>query len=173
MCLCRAFTRVPRCMRVMLLMQEPAFWCRTRMCCTLFTSRGMSTHTSRYCRERASKSDAEEKRLLNEVVIFVFFAQKSSLIKLRLNHWCHMDYFNDVLTTFLGLEHVNYFTVYTGSKALGFHQKYLNLCSEDEWRSYGSGLKLNSWSATALRSLAPTSSKSHLLGISSNPEDLN
>ncbi len=27
-----------------------------------------------------------------------------------------------------------------GQKALGFHQKYLNLCSEDEWRSYGFGM---------------------------------
>ncbi len=26
-----------------------------------------------------------------------------------------------------------------GQKALGFHQKYLNLCSEDERRSYGFG----------------------------------
>ncbi len=26
-----------------------------------------------------------------------------------------------------------------GSEALGFHQKYLNLCSEDEERSYGLG----------------------------------
>ncbi len=26
-----------------------------------------------------------------------------------------------------------------GQKALGFHQKYLDLCSEDEWRSYGFG----------------------------------
>ncbi len=26
---------------------------------------------------------------------------------LRLNHWCHMDYFNNVLTTFLGLECVS------------------------------------------------------------------
>ncbi len=26
-----------------------------------------------------------------------------------------------------------------GQKSLGFHQKYLNLCSEDEWRSYGFG----------------------------------
>ncbi len=38
-----------------------------------------------------------------------FCAQKysCSFIKLRLNHWCHMDYFNNVLTTFLGLEHVS------------------------------------------------------------------
>ncbi len=26
-----------------------------------------------------------------------------------------------------------------GQKALGFHLKYLNLCSEDEQRSYGFG----------------------------------
>ncbi len=44
-----------------------------------------------------------------KVVIFVFFAYKkysSSFIKLWLNQWCHMDYFNNVLTTFLGLERV-------------------------------------------------------------------
>ncbi len=56
--------------------------------------------------------------------------------KLQLNHWCYMDYFNDVLTTFLGLERVSYIAVYAGSqKALGYHQKYLHLCSEDERRS--------------------------------------
>ncbi len=51
--------------------------------------------------------NSEEKKLLNKVVILVFFAHKKNprcFIKLRLNHWCHMDYFNDVLTTFLGLE---------------------------------------------------------------------
>ncbi len=39
--------------------------------------------------------------LLKKVVIFVFFAHKNyshSFIKLRLNHWCHMDYFNNALT---------------------------------------------------------------------------
>ncbi len=69
---------------------------------------------------------------------FVFFADKKysrSFIKLQLNHWCHMDYFN-VLTTFLALEHIS---CVVGLKALWFHQKYLNLCSEDEWRSYGFG----------------------------------
>ncbi len=36
-----------------------------------------------------------------EVVVFVFFTHKKysrSFIKLRLNNWCHMDHFNDVLT---------------------------------------------------------------------------
>ncbi len=28
-----------------------------------------------------------------------------------------------------------------GQKTLGFHQKYLNLCSEDEWKSCGIGTK--------------------------------
>ncbi len=39
---------------------------------------------------------------------FVLFSHKKvlarSFIKLRLKHWWHMDYFNNVLTTFLGLE---------------------------------------------------------------------
>ncbi len=30
-------------------------------------------------------------------------------------------------------------TLMEGQKALGFHQKYLYLCSEDERRSYGFG----------------------------------
>ncbi len=37
----------------------------------------------------------------------VFFAAKNysrSFVKLCLNHWCKMDYFNDACTTFLGLE---------------------------------------------------------------------
>ncbi len=46
-----------------------------------------------------------------------------------------MDYFNDVLTTFLGLEHIIWVASMEGWKALRFHQKYLNLCSEDERRS--------------------------------------
>ncbi len=59
----------------------------------------------------------------NKVIIFVFFAYKKysrSFIKLWLNHWCHMDYFTDVLTTFLGLG--------TFQLHCCFHQKYLNLC---------------------------------------------
>ncbi len=46
-----------------------------------------------------------------------------SFIKLQSNHWCHMDYFNDVLTTFLGLEPVSCVAVLSmeGQKALAFH----------------------------------------------------
>ncbi len=39
---------------------------------------------------------SEEKKLLNEVIIFVFFSHKKlsrSFINVWLNHWCHMDYF--------------------------------------------------------------------------------
>ncbi len=52
-------------------------------------------------------TDTEEKKLLNEVVILVFFAYKKysrSFIKLQLNLWCHLDYFIDDFTTFLGLK---------------------------------------------------------------------
>ncbi len=48
-----------------------------------------------------------------------------------------MDYFNDVLTTFLGLERGSPLLSMQGQKALRFHKQYLNLCSEDEQRSYG------------------------------------
>ncbi len=43
-----------------------------------------------------------------------------------------MDYFNNVLTTFLDLEWVSWLLSMKGQKAaLRFHQKYINLCSED------------------------------------------
>ncbi len=53
--------------------------------------------------------------LLNKVVIFVFFAYKKysrSFIKLRLNPWCHMDYFTDLLATFLDVDRGNIIAVY-------------------------------------------------------------
>ncbi len=46
------------------------------------------------------------KRRNTAIVIIVFFAHKKyshSLVKLQLNHWCHMNYVTDVLATFLGL----------------------------------------------------------------------
>ncbi len=53
-----------------------------------------------------------------------------SFIDLRLNHWCHMDYFNDVLTAFLCFERGSSLPLLSieGQRALEFHQKYLNLC---------------------------------------------
>ncbi len=80
--------------------------------------------------------------LLNKVIIFVLFAYKKypcSFIQLRLNPWCHMDYFTDVLSMFLDLDHVRTLAILEGLRAVRFHQKYLNLCSEDERRSYRFG----------------------------------
>ncbi len=59
-------------------------------------------------------------KLLNKVIIFVFFAHKKysrSFVKLRLNHWCHMDYCNDVLAMFLSLDLVRILAVYGGSES--------------------------------------------------------
>ncbi len=53
--------------------------------------------------------------MLNKVVILVFFAHKNysrSFVKLRLNRWCHMNYFTDVLATFLDLDRVRILAVY-------------------------------------------------------------
>ncbi len=69
--------------------------------------------------------------------LFCFLCAKKyscSFIKLRLNHWCHKDYFNDVLTMFLGLERGSCAAVYAGSESSQISSKYLNLCSEDEKR---------------------------------------
>ncbi len=60
--------------------------------------------------------------------VFVFFVHKKyshCIIKLRLNRWCHMDYSNDVLTTFLKVS-VALLSM-QGQKALGFNQKYINV----------------------------------------------
>ncbi len=73
-----------------------------------------------YSHEQALKTNMEEKILLNKVVIFVFFAHKKSscsFVKFWLNHRFHMDYFNDVLTTFLGLERGSCVAVYAGSES--------------------------------------------------------
>ncbi len=50
-----------------------------------------------------------------------------------------MDYFNDVHTNFLGLEHGNSVAVYGGSESSLISSKYLNLRSKDERRSYRFG----------------------------------
>ncbi len=74
-------------------------------------------------------TDLEEKKSLNKVVISVFFAHKKdsrSFIKLQLNYWYHMDYFNNVLTTFLALNvSVVLLSMQLGSENSEFHQKYL------------------------------------------------
>ncbi len=78
-------------------------------------------------------------KLLNKVVFFPFAHKKysRSFVKLWLNLWCHMDYFTDLLATFLDLGTFQlYCCLWEGQTALRCHQKYLNLCSEDKRRSY-------------------------------------
>ncbi len=88
-----------------------------------------------------------QKKLLNKVFIFVFFAHikySRSFIKLRLNHWCHIRHQTILTMSFLPVWALNVLVVLLsieGQKAFGFHQKYLNLCSEDEQRSYGFGTR--------------------------------
>ncbi len=61
---------------------------------------------------KASKTETERKRINSWIKLLFLFSictkkYSHSFIKWRLNHWCHMDYFTDVLATFLGLEHVS------------------------------------------------------------------
>ncbi len=51
----------------------------------------------------------------------LFFKYSRSFITLRLNHWCHMDCFKDVFTTFLGLECGSCIAVYRGSESSRIH----------------------------------------------------
>ncbi len=63
-----------------------------------------------------------------------------SFIKLRLNHWnVTWTILTMSLQPFCALNMSVALLSIQSQKALGFHQKYLNLCSEDEWRSDGFG----------------------------------
>ncbi len=78
----------------------------------------------------ALQGDAEETNCWI-VVIFVFFAHKKyslSFTKLRLNHWCHMDYFNDVLATFLCVDRGNTLAVYGRVRELSECIKNILIC---------------------------------------------
>ncbi len=71
---------------------------RTR--CALFMSGGMHTYGT-LMNDGGWCHKGEE--LLNKVLNKAHKKYSRCFVKLRLNHWCHMYYFNDVLTTFLGL----------------------------------------------------------------------
>ncbi len=71
----------------------------------------------------------------------IFFAHKKyscSFIKLRLNHWWTILMMS--LLPFWALNVEVVLLSMEDQKALGCHQKYLNLCSEDEWKSYLFGM---------------------------------
>ncbi len=62
-------------------------------------------------------------------MLFLFSLHTKSFIKLKLSHRCHVECFIYVS----GSENISIVLLSTqGQKALRFHQKYLNLCSEDE-----------------------------------------
>ena len=79
---------------------------------------------------------------IKSLFLFVFAHKKYSrrFINLRLSHCSHLDYINDVFNTFSGPASYNvYRSLWWSDPALRFDQKYLNLCSKDERRSYGVG----------------------------------
>ncbi len=64
-------------------------------------------------------------------VIFVFFVHKKcsrSFVKLQLNHWSHMDHFNNVLTAFLCLGHGR-----TSGRPIYHHGRYLAFFKYRHW----------------------------------------
>ncbi len=61
------------------------------------------THASWYSREWQWRLTQKRR---NRWIKSCWFSLRS-FITLRLNHWCHIDYFNDVLTAFLGVERVS------------------------------------------------------------------
>ncbi len=82
------------------------------------TRRRHSRECSCYSCECASKTDTGV--LLLNKVIFVFFVHKKysrNFITLRLNLWCLMNYFTDVLTPLLVLERFNCIAVYARSES--------------------------------------------------------
>ncbi len=70
-------------------------------------------------------------KLLNKVVIFVFFAHKKysrSFVKLWLNHWCHMDHFSNVLTMFLCFDCGSILAVYGRVRDLSSFIRNILIC---------------------------------------------
>ncbi len=112
------FIRVLWCMRVVLLMQEPAFW--TRMHCTWFTSRKWFWQRGWLCK----------------------FCTKRILVASKNYRWTTDVTWNILTMSLLPFWALNLSVVLLSmedQKALGFHQKYLDLSSEDEGRYYGFG----------------------------------
>ncbi len=68
----------------------------------------------------------KKEKLLNKVIFFILFVHKKysrCYIILRLNHWSHTDYLNNVLTTFLGLECGSCIAVYEGLESSQIRSK--------------------------------------------------
>ncbi len=69
-------------------------------------------------------------KLLNKVVFFSFAHKKyyRSFVKLWLNPWCHVDYFTDLLATFLDLDRVRTLAVYGRVRELTGCIKNILIC---------------------------------------------
>ncbi len=80
----------------------------------------LAPSVSWYSREWQQRLTLKRRNHWIKLFLFFFTHKKYSC------SWCHMDYFNDVFTTFLGLEHFSCFAVYAGSESSWIHQKYLN-----------------------------------------------
>ncbi len=64
--------------------------------------------------------------------LFAYKKYSRSFVELRLNPWCHMDYFTDLFATFLDVDRVNSIVVYGRVRQLSECIKnILYLCSED------------------------------------------
>ncbi len=95
-----------------------------------------------YCRERTSTRETVETKMWNKIFIFVFFAQK-------VFSWLRKITVDRLMSHGLLCRSSWYFSgpwsckdpccLWEDQRALRYHQKYLNLCSEDERRSYGFG----------------------------------
>ncbi len=83
-------------------------------------------------RERTLKTDTEQNILLNRVIIFVLFVHKNN------EGWTTDFTWTTSMMSLLPFWVLNVVVPLLsmqGQKALGFHQTYLNLCSEDEFHS--------------------------------------
>ncbi len=115
---------------------------RTWMHCGLFASRIIHTHAPWYSHEHTKKIDMEEKKLLNKVIMFVFFAHKKYsciFITLLLKRWYHMTILLMSLLPFWALNMSVMLLSMQVQRVLSFHQKHRIFCYEDEKRSYGFG----------------------------------
>ncbi len=84
------------------------------------------------------QGDAKEANCwINSLFLFSLRTKYSRyFVKLRLNHWCHMDYFTDVLATVLVLDHVRILAVYGRVRELSEFIKYiliLQLWNDMRW----------------------------------------
>ncbi len=102
------------------------------MCFTLFTSRGNQCA----CIDKWRRTVPEEKKSLNEVVIFCFLCAQNVLVALWNYGWT-TDVTWTIVTMSWALIVVGPLLFMEGQRALGCHQIYLNLYSDDERRYCG------------------------------------